>query len=108
MESTGIYHELLAKLAHKRGLVVYVLNPKDTRHYAKAMGLRGKTDRVDAELIAGMIAHKHANSTHGFRPPPSSAKSTDCSNGAPRSAASGPPSPSRLRTCTDLLPRSMC
>ena len=60
MESTGIYHELLAELAHKRGLVVYVLNPKDTRHYAKAMGLRGKTDRVDAELIARMIAHEHA------------------------------------------------
>ena len=39
-------------LAHKMGFVVFVLNPKDTRHYAKAMGLRGKTDRVDAKLIA--------------------------------------------------------
>lgn len=27
---------------------VFVLNPKDARHYAKAVGLRGKTDRVDA------------------------------------------------------------
>src|SRR5262250_2400038 len=59
VESTGSYHELLAQLAHKGGFVVYVLNPKDTRHYAKAMGLRGKTDRIDAELIARLIAHEH-------------------------------------------------
>ena len=59
MESTGSYHELLADTAHKLGIVVYVLNPKDARHYAKAVGMRGKTDRVDAELIARMVAHEH-------------------------------------------------
>ena len=48
--------------------MVYVLDPKDTRHYAKAMGLRGKTDRVDAELIARMIAHEHAK-LHPWLPP---------------------------------------
>jgi len=68
MESTGIYHELLAELAHQRGFVVYVLNPKDTRHYAKAMGLRGKTDRVDAELIGRLIAHEHEK-LHPWIPP---------------------------------------
>jgi transposase len=36
-----------------------VLNPKDVRHYAKGVGLRGKTDRVDAELIARMVAREH-------------------------------------------------
>lgn len=61
MESTGIYHELLSSLAHKLGFIVYVLNPKDARHYAKGVGLRGKTDRVDAELIARMIAKEHAD-----------------------------------------------
>lgn len=59
VESTGSYHELVVALAQARGLVVYVLNPRDTRHYAKAMGCRGKTDRVDAELIARLIAHEH-------------------------------------------------
>ena len=59
MESTSSYHELLAELAHQLGFVVYVLNPKDTRHYAKAMGLRGKTDRVDVKLIARMVAREH-------------------------------------------------
>lgn len=60
LESTGCYHELLADLAHAQGFTVFVLNPKDTRHYAKAMGSRSKTDRVDAELIARLIAQEHA------------------------------------------------
>jgi transposase len=59
MESTGIYHELFANLAYKLGFIVFVLNPKDARHYAKGVGMRGKTDRVDAELLARMIAHEH-------------------------------------------------
>lgn len=68
MESTGIYHDLLADLACKQGLVVYVLNPKDARHYARGVGLRSKTDRVDAELIARMIEREHAN-LHPWIPP---------------------------------------
>jgi transposase len=68
LESTGIYHELLANLAHKLGLVVYVLNPKDARNYAKAVGLRGKTDRVDAEMLARMISHEHEK-LHSWVPP---------------------------------------
>jgi transposase len=60
LESTGGYHELLADLAHGQGYTVFLLNPMDTRHYAKAMGNRAKTDRVDAELIARLIAQEHA------------------------------------------------
>jgi transposase len=76
MESTGSYHELFAELAHKLGFVVFVLNPKDTRHYAKAMGLRGKTDRVDAELIARMIAHEHEK-IHPWIPPTAEQRQID-------------------------------
>jgi transposase len=68
MESTGSHHELFATLAHKMGFVVFVLNPKDTRHYAKAMGLRGKTDRVDAKLIARFVDREHAK-LHAWMPP---------------------------------------
>ena len=64
VESTGTYHEA----AHQLGFLVFVLNPKDTRHYAQAVGLRGKTDRVDAELIARMIAHEHTK-LHAWIPP---------------------------------------
>jgi transposase len=68
VESTGSYHELFADAAHQLGFLVFLLNPKDTRHYAKAVGLRGKTDRVDAELIARMIAHEHTK-LHAWIPP---------------------------------------
>ena len=68
VESTGSYHELFAEAAHQLGFAVFLLNPKDTRHYAKAVGLRGKTDRVDAELIARMIAHEHTK-LHPWVPP---------------------------------------
>jgi len=68
MESTSIYHELFAHLAYKLGFIVFVLNPKDARHYAKTVGLRGKTDRVDAELLARMIAHEHTK-LHAWMPP---------------------------------------
>jgi transposase len=68
VESTGTYHELFAETAHQLGFPVFLLNPKDTRHYAKAVGLRGKTDRVDAELIARMIAHEHTK-LHAWNPP---------------------------------------
>ena len=68
VESTGTYHELFAEVAHQLGFRVFLLNPKDTHHYAKAIGLRGKTDRVDAEVIARMIAHEHTK-LHAWIPP---------------------------------------
>jgi len=68
VESTGTHHELFADAAHQLGFLVFLLNPKDTHHYAKAVGLRGKTDRVDAELIARMIAHEHTQ-LHVWNPP---------------------------------------
>jgi len=76
MESTGIYHDLLADLASRQGLIVYVLNPKDARHYARGVGLRSKTDRVDAEMIARMIEREHAN-LHPWIPPTSEQREID-------------------------------
>jgi len=60
MEATGGYHELLAELAHKAGLEVFVINPRDLRRYAQGIGRRGKTDRIDAEVIARYVAKEHA------------------------------------------------
>jgi transposase len=60
MESTGRYHQLLAQRAHAAGLRVYVLNPRDVRAYANGLGQRGKTDRLDAQVLARYIAHEHA------------------------------------------------
>lgn len=61
MEATGRYHQRLAELAHARGMIVYILNPRDLRHYAHAVGQRSKTDRVDARLILRYLVHEAAH-----------------------------------------------
>ncbi|WP_291552190.1 IS110 family transposase [Bosea sp. (in: a-proteobacteria)] len=60
MEATGVYHRLLAHLAHAAGMVVYVLNPQVLKHYARAIGQRGKTDGCDARMIARYVEHERA------------------------------------------------
>ncbi len=67
VEATGRYHELLADLAHAQGFTVYVLNPRDTRYYARSLGRRGKTDRVDAEVLARYVAKEHGG-LHAYVP----------------------------------------
>lgn len=52
IEASGRYERLaVAELAHA-GLPVLVLNPAQVRHYGQAIGLRAKTDPIDARLIA--------------------------------------------------------
>lgn len=58
MESTGKYPLELATQAHSAGHQVYVLNAMDVFHYGKALGQRGKTDPLDAVLIAQYLAHR--------------------------------------------------
>ena len=67
MESTGRYHQLLAHLARAAGMHVYVLNARDVYQYAKAMGSRAKTDRIDAALIARYVA-QHQDKLHEWQP----------------------------------------
>ena len=66
-ESTNRYHEVLVRLAQAAGHTVFVLNPRDVRHYAKGIGRRGKTDRVDAGVIARYVA-KEADELHAHVP----------------------------------------
>jgi transposase len=56
MEATGTLHEELALKLFERDHIVYVLNPRWVHQYAKAVGLRGKTDRGDAGVIARFVA----------------------------------------------------
>jgi transposase len=67
LEATGGYHEPVAELAHSLGFTVYILNPKDVHHYARALGARGKTDRLDAQVIAAYVAEHNAR-LHAFVP----------------------------------------
>lgn len=51
MEATGVYHWPAAMAAHKAGLAVSVVNPKTVVSFGKAMSVRTKTDRVDADVL---------------------------------------------------------
>jgi transposase len=68
MEATGTMHELLARELVAAGHTVYVLNPRWVRAYARSLGLRGKTDRADALLIARYLAAE-ARHLHPYCPP---------------------------------------
>lgn len=60
VESTGRCHLCLAQRAHDLGHLVFVLNARDVYFYAKGLGARGKTDRLDAEVVARYLAEHHA------------------------------------------------
>jgi|SRR5215831_2712621 len=68
MESTGSYHRTMARLALAAGHTVYVLNSRDLSHYARALGRRAKTDRLDAQLIARYL-NKEQSQLHPYRLP---------------------------------------
>lgn len=67
MESTGRYHQLLAQLAIQAGMRVYILNARDVYFYAKALGVRGKSDASDALVIARYLAQHHPQ-LHAWMP----------------------------------------
>ena len=61
MEATGGYEAALACALQAAGLPVAVVNPRQTRDFAKAMGRLAKTDRIDAQMLAeyaGVIARR--------------------------------------------------
>ena len=52
VEASGRYERLAVAALAEAGLPVVVLNPAQVRHYGMAIGLRAKTDPMDARLIA--------------------------------------------------------
>ncbi len=59
MESTSVYWERVAITLHELGCRVSVVNPAQIKFFAKSTLRRGKTDKLDAELIAryGAVMH---------------------------------------------------
>lgn len=55
IEASGRYEWLAVAALAEAGLPVVVLNPAQVRHYAQAIGLKAKTDPIDARLIALFI-----------------------------------------------------
>ncbi len=52
IEATGGYEARLACTLQAAGLPVAVVNPRQARDFAKAVGRLAKTDKVDAEMLA--------------------------------------------------------
>lgn len=52
LEATGGYERLAAAALALAGLPVVVVNPRQVREFAKAVGRLAKTDRLDAALLA--------------------------------------------------------
>lgn len=56
MEATGVYWERLAEDLADHGFAVSVVNPAQIHRFAGALGVRTKTDAVDAKVIAEFCA----------------------------------------------------
>lgn len=52
LEATGGYERALWLALSEAGLAVAVVNPRQVREFARALGRRAKTDRIDAAMIA--------------------------------------------------------
>lgn len=61
VEATGTCHQALLRCAVRKGFEIYLLNPRDVRHYAESLRRRAKTDRVDAQVIARYVTREQDN-----------------------------------------------
>lgn len=59
LEATNTYHLEMADICHGYGMRVFVINPRLTRRYREANGLRGHNDRIDALTLARYIEREH-------------------------------------------------
>ena len=69
MEASGGYERLAFLLLWQAGLPAALANARQVRHYAEAMGLLEKTDRIDAGVIARFAGARGLAAS----PPPSPA-----------------------------------
>jgi transposase len=63
MEATGGYERRAFLLLWEAGLPCAMTNPRSVRHYAEAMGVLEKTDRLDARVIARFAQAKNLQPT---------------------------------------------
>lgn len=70
LEATGGYERQAFRLLWAGGVPAAVVNPRQVRRFAEAMGYLEKTDRIDAGMIAGYAVAKGVKS----EPPPPAAQ----------------------------------
>ncbi len=52
MEATGVYYENLAYFLAEKSQVIHILLPNKTKHFAKSLEIKSKTDEIDARILA--------------------------------------------------------
>jgi transposase len=57
-EATGGYETLLSKELSKAGYVIWCVEPKRIRAFIFSEGIRAKTDKIDAKMIALFVSNK--------------------------------------------------
>ena len=61
LEASGGPEVLAASELHAAGLTVAVVNPRQAREFARSLGTLGKTDRLDAIVLAQFAQSSHSH-----------------------------------------------
>ena len=51
LEATGSYSDYLIEMCARCRIKAVIINPKASHHFAKSLGIRNKTDKIDARMI---------------------------------------------------------
>jgi transposase len=54
MEATGVYYEGLAFFLYEKEYALHVVLPNYAKKYAESLGIKSKTDKLDAKALAQM------------------------------------------------------
>jgi transposase len=52
LEATGVYYEGLAYFLHRQNYFVHVVLPNQAKKYGQSLGIKSKTDKIDAQTLA--------------------------------------------------------
>ena len=55
-EPTGSYSTLLKRFCTKKEIKAFIVNPKQSHNFAKAIAQRNKSDKIDAQVLSKMIS----------------------------------------------------
>lgn len=50
-EPTGVYSQYLKEFCAENSIKVYIVNPKQSHNFTRALGKRSKTDKIDARIL---------------------------------------------------------
>lgn len=68
VEATNIFHLQFADLVHEAGSTIYMVGGYELSHYRKGVGIRAKTDALDARLLARYLKNE-VDELHPWTPP---------------------------------------